>query len=65
MRDLDLDDPEDREYVVKNCAATLVAIAADSKAGGIVVQVNDVTRQGIDYGTWLVSVERIPDGMMN
>lgn len=65
MRELDLDDPEDMEYVVRNCAATLVAVAAGSERGSIVVQINGVSRQGVDIGDWLVSVERIPGGRMN
>lgn len=63
MRELDFDDPADREYVVTQCAATLVAVAASSEAGGIVVQVKGVGPAG-ELRDWLVSVEQIP-GEMN
>lgn len=62
MKELDFDDDRDREYVVTKCAATLVAVAANSEAAGIVVHVKGVNRDG-DVGTWLVSVEQIPDEM--
>lgn len=65
MRAFDLEDPEDMEYVVNQAAATLVAVTINTERKNLLVQINEVTRMGVDYGSWLVSVEKLPGGLMN
>lgn len=60
MRTIDMNDPEDRKFVMRQCAATLVCLAAESDEGCLQIEMQGVEQRGIDLGNWVVTVECIP-----
>lgn len=66
MRTIDMNDPEDRKYVLQQSAATIVCLAIDSGEGCLQVQVLGVHLNGLDMGDWIVTAEHIPSNeLMN
>lgn len=60
MRNYDLNDPDDRQYLVEQYSASLVYIAASAGERSMNVKISGVQRDGVPYGDWIVSVDRIP-----
>jgi hypothetical protein len=58
-----MDDPDDRQFIAEQCAATLVCVTVGSGAENFQVQVNGVSQNGVELGDWLITVERMPPSL--
>lgn len=66
MRRIDMNDPDDRKFVMQQCAATLVCIANDVGEGCLQVEICGASQNGVDLGDWVVTIEQIPPaGLLN